>query len=109
MMTAAGLAMRARALRNVPKRAAAVHTEARLQKLGITLPAPGTPKANYNIVCWESPTLLYVSGHLPIRTDGYAVPARGAAALSRSALPTQRSLGASCRASATPASPCAAR
>lgn len=37
------------------------------RELGITLPAPGTPKANYTIACWESPTLLYVSGHLPIK------------------------------------------
>ena len=47
-----------------------VHTEARIASLGIQLPPPGTPKANYNIVCWESPTMLYVSGHLPIKTDG---------------------------------------
>uniref|UniRef100_A0A7S4HVL8 Endoribonuclease L-PSP/chorismate mutase-like domain-containing protein n=1 Tax=Prymnesium polylepis TaxID=72548 RepID=A0A7S4HVL8_9EUKA len=47
-----------------------VQTEARIKELGITLPPPGGPKANYNIVCWESPTLLYVSGHLPIHLDG---------------------------------------
>jgi len=50
--------------------AMSLHTEAHLKSLGITLPPPGTPKANYNIVCWESPTLLYVSGHLPIKLDG---------------------------------------
>jgi hypothetical protein len=37
------------------------------RELGLTLPAPGTPKANYTIACWESPTTLYVSGHLPIK------------------------------------------
>eukprot|EP00962_Isochrysis_galbana_P056878 scaffold29014_cov118-Isochrysis_galbana.AAC.5 len=37
------------------------------RELGLTLPAPGTPKANYTIACWESPTRLYVSGHLPIK------------------------------------------
>ena len=47
-----------------------VHTEAKLKSLGITLPPPGGPKANYNIVCWESPTMLYMSGHLPIELDG---------------------------------------
>lgn len=49
---------------------ASVHTEARIKELGITLPAPGTPKANYTIACWESPTTLYLSGHLPIKPDG---------------------------------------
>ena len=47
-----------------------LHTEDNIKRLGITLPPPGTPKANYNIVCWESQTLLYVSGHLPITNDG---------------------------------------
>ena len=59
--------------RSAASRARPVHTEARLKSLGIELPAPGTPKANYNIVCWESPTLLYMSGHLPIRLDGTMV------------------------------------
>lgn len=47
-----------------------VHTEERLRSLGIVLPSPGQPKANYNIICWESPTLLYMSGHVPARGDG---------------------------------------
>ena len=47
-----------------------VHTERRLAELGLTLPPPGGPKANYNVACFESPTLLYVSGHLPITLDG---------------------------------------
>ena len=50
-----------------------VHTEKRLADLGITLPPPGTPKANYTVANWESPTLLYMSGHLPIRLDGTMV------------------------------------
>ena len=37
------------------------------RELGLTLPAAGTPKANYTIACWESPTRLYLSGHLPIK------------------------------------------
>ena len=39
----------------------------RRRELGLTLPAAGTPKANYTIACWESPTRLYLSGHLPIK------------------------------------------
>ena len=50
-----------------------LHTAAKIKLLGITLPPPGGPKANYNIVCWESPTTLYMSGHLPIRVDGSLV------------------------------------
>ena len=50
-----------------------LHTATRIKSLGITLPPPGGPKANYNIVCWESPTTLYMSGHLPIRVDGSLV------------------------------------
>mmetsp|Transcript_36028 Transcript_36028/g.113152 ORF Transcript_36028/g.113152 Transcript_36028/m.113152 type:complete len:183 (+) Transcript_36028:29-577(+) len=52
------------------RRAAPLHTEARIKELGLTLPAAGTPKANYTIACWESPTRLYLSGHLPIKPDG---------------------------------------
>jgi hypothetical protein len=51
-------------------RSSSVHTEAHIKSLGIELPPPGTPKANYNIACWESPTRLYVSGHLPLQLDG---------------------------------------
>ena len=61
---------RAVAWRRAAHAARSVHTEAHIKSLGISLPAPGTPKANYNIVCWESPTLLYVSGHLPVQLDG---------------------------------------
>ena len=51
----------------------AVHVESRLTELGITLPPPGGPKANYQTACFESPTLLYVSGHLPVKLDGSMV------------------------------------
>ena len=50
-----------------------VHVENRLADLGIALPPPGGPKANYNVACFESPTLLYVSGHLPVKLDGSMV------------------------------------
>eukprot|EP00964_Phaeocystis_antarctica_P009085 scaffold4927_cov46-Phaeocystis_antarctica.AAC.2 len=36
----------------------AVHVENRLTELGITLPPPGGPKANYQTACFESPTLV---------------------------------------------------
>ena len=36
----------------------AVHVESRLSELGITLPPPGGPKANYQTACFESPTLV---------------------------------------------------
>ena len=35
-----------------------VHTERRLTELGIVLPPPGLPKANYTTASWESPTLV---------------------------------------------------
>ena len=47
-----------------------VSTEAHIKAIGITLPPPGGPKANYTVAQWESPTVLYVSGHLPITLDG---------------------------------------
>jgi len=50
-----------------------VHTEEHIAKLGIQLPPPGGPKANYTVANFESPTLLYLSGHLPIKLDGSMV------------------------------------
>ena len=47
-----------------------VHIEKKIEELGITLPSPSAPKANYNIVCHASGNMLYVSGHLPIKADG---------------------------------------
>jgi len=43
--------------------------EARLKELNITLPPPGTPMANY-VGAVRVGTLLFVSGHGPLRTDG---------------------------------------
>ena len=54
---------------NAP-RAAWIHIEEKLDKLGITLPEAPKPKANYNIVCHASGNMLYISGHLPVRHDG---------------------------------------
>jgi enamine deaminase RidA (YjgF/YER057c/UK114 family) len=45
-------------------------TAARIKELGIEMPAPGVPQANYSTICWETPTRLYVSGHLPVKPDG---------------------------------------
>lgn len=35
-----------------------------------SLPAPPKPKANYNIVCYTSGNMMFISGHLPIKPDG---------------------------------------
>mmetsp|Transcript_15588 Transcript_15588/g.29404 ORF Transcript_15588/g.29404 Transcript_15588/m.29404 type:complete len:186 (+) Transcript_15588:133-690(+) len=48
----------------------AIHIEKRIEELGITLPVPPKPKANYNITCHASGNMLYISGHLPIIADG---------------------------------------
>jgi len=48
-----------------------LHVEKRLEELGLELPPPAPPRANYNSVCWSSGnTILYVSGHLPFNTAG---------------------------------------
>ena len=39
-----------------------IHVEKRLEDLGITLPAPSAPRANYNITCHASGNMLYISG-----------------------------------------------
>jgi enamine deaminase RidA (YjgF/YER057c/UK114 family) len=55
----------------LPKLAArCVHVEKRLEELGITLPPPSAPKANYDICCRAAGGMLYVSGHLPITLEG---------------------------------------
>ena len=46
-----------------------VHIEARLLKLGIKLPPPPGPKANYSLAC-RSGDLVFLSGHLPMKADG---------------------------------------
>ncbi len=43
--------------------------EARLKELGITLPQPATPLANY-VGAVRVGNLLFVSGHGPLRADG---------------------------------------
>jgi len=52
-----------------------VHIERKLEELGIELPSPPPPRANYNIVCYapglnHEKEMMYVSGHLPILNDG---------------------------------------
>jgi enamine deaminase RidA (YjgF/YER057c/UK114 family) len=47
-----------------------VHVEANLEKLGIVLPPPPTPAANYNITCYANNNMLYVSGHIPFSLHG---------------------------------------
>ena len=48
-----------------------VHVEKTIEKLGITLPKPAGPRANYDVVCHDQDAnVLYVSGHLPFENDG---------------------------------------
>lgn len=53
-----------------------MHVEAALAKAGLVLPAPGAPKANYNMLCWAPGGVLYLSGHLPITTSGALLKGR---------------------------------
>ncbi|CAB9496516.1 endoribonuclease L-PSP [Seminavis robusta] len=47
-----------------------VHIEKRLEELGITLPPASAPKANYDICCYAQGNTMYVSGHLPLNSNG---------------------------------------
>ena len=53
-----------------------LHVEMKLKELGIELPPAPTPKANYNIVCHASGNMLYISGHLPLQSDGTLLTGR---------------------------------
>lgn len=53
-----------------------IHVEKRLEELGISLPAPAPPRANYNSVCQASGNMVYVSGHLPFLPDGSLMTGR---------------------------------
>lgn len=69
------------ALRNASRRIRpsndrTIHVERRLEELGIELPPAPTPKANYNIVCHASGNMMYISGHLPLKTDGTLITGR---------------------------------
>lgn len=48
-----------------------LHVEKRMKDLGITLPKPAGPRANYDVICQdEDANVWYVSGHLPFQADG---------------------------------------
>lgn len=48
-----------------------VHVEKRMEELGIELPPPAGPRANYDVICHdEDANIMYVSGHLPFQNDG---------------------------------------
>lgn len=53
-----------------------LHVEKRLEELNIVLPPAPGPKANYNIVCHASGGMLYISGHLPVQSDGTLLTGR---------------------------------
>ncbi|CAM9565076.1 unnamed protein product [Ascophyllum nodosum] len=46
-----------------------VHTEAKLQQMGIELPTPKAPLGNF-VMSVRTGNLLYTAGHLPISIDG---------------------------------------
>mmetsp|Transcript_22150 Transcript_22150/g.42371 ORF Transcript_22150/g.42371 Transcript_22150/m.42371 type:complete len:237 (-) Transcript_22150:178-888(-) len=46
--------------------------QSRLDEHNLTLPPPGAPKANYQLIHRDG-NVLYLSGHLPIRADGSMV------------------------------------
>ena len=46
--------------------------QSRLSELGLVLPPPGGPKANYELIHRDG-DLLYLSGHLPVKADGSLV------------------------------------
>jgi enamine deaminase RidA (YjgF/YER057c/UK114 family) len=52
-----------------------VHIERRLEDLGITLPKPAAPRANYSPVLRVG-DMMYVSGHLPFDVDGTLMTGR---------------------------------
>jgi enamine deaminase RidA (YjgF/YER057c/UK114 family) len=47
-----------------------LHVEKRLQEHNIELPSAPKPAANYNLTCHAANNMLYLSGHLPILSDG---------------------------------------
>ena len=53
-----------------------VHVEKHIEALGIKLPPPSSPRANYNIVCHAAGNMMYVSGHLPFKHDGTLMTGR---------------------------------
>lgn len=53
-----------------------IHIENKLKYLGIILPTAPTPKANYNIICYTTGNMMYISGHLPIQNDGTLITGR---------------------------------
>ena len=75
MFTSQTKCLRSLSRRFVPGRRM-IHVEKRLEELGITLPKPSSPRANYNIVCHSSGNMMYVSGHLPFKEDGTLMTGR---------------------------------
>ena len=59
------------ASRSTQSAARFIHIEKRLEELGLALPPPAPPRANYNSVC-QGPgsNMMYISGHLPFELDG---------------------------------------
>mmetsp|Transcript_37526 Transcript_37526/g.107865 ORF Transcript_37526/g.107865 Transcript_37526/m.107865 type:complete len:183 (-) Transcript_37526:40-588(-) len=48
-----------------------VHIEKRIEELGLELPPPAPPRANYNSTCiGPGSNMMFLSGHLPFHVDG---------------------------------------
>jgi enamine deaminase RidA (YjgF/YER057c/UK114 family) len=47
-----------------------IHVENRMKELGITLPKPAGPRANYDLISYDDETrVMHVSGHLPFTVE----------------------------------------
>ena len=47
-----------------------IHVEARMKELGIKLPKPAGPRANYDLISYDDETrVMHVSGHLPFTVE----------------------------------------
>lgn len=57
--------------RSTPLGARWIHIEKRLEELGLELPPPAPPRANYSSTC-QAPgsNMVFMSGHLPFQHDG---------------------------------------
>lgn len=73
MLSIARSAIRSSSLR--PFGGRFVHIERRIEELGLVLPPPPAPKANYNLIC-KTGNQLFVSGHLPLLPDGSLLTGR---------------------------------
>ncbi|GBG28363.1 Protein TCP17 [Hondaea fermentalgiana] len=65
----AAVAQKTQALQAAPVLMRGVHTEAKLEKLGYTLPQVASPKGSYQL-CVRSGNQMFTAGHLPQPANG---------------------------------------